>query len=397
MRLSVAANYDPGIAGELAESSVEEVFGKLASDFVGGGRPSYICTPVGKVSLAEYVRELAAHKIKFNYLLNSACMGNKEWSAKWQKNLMGMLEWLSEIGVTRLTVSTPYLLELIKARRPEFYVRVGIFAQVDTPTRAMFWENLGADAITLESFSINRDFQALGSIRKSVKCDLQLIANHICLWNCPMQCYHQNGISHSSDNSGGVFFDYCLFNCALERISDGTQMVRSRWIRPEDISEYEAIGFTNFKILERGMPSSVMVQRVRAYSGRKFEGNLAEIFFSYGFKKATKQQRLWYLKYFFKPWLFKIRHITEFFKMARQQGMGFAIDRMPIVIDSSKIPADFLERFKGQNCNDRDCADCGHCSKIAKEAVTIDNEFKKEAIERMSKIDSLLVEGKLWI
>jgi RNB domain len=32
-------------------------------------------------------------------------------------------------------------------------VRVGIYGQVDTPRRARFWEELGADAITLESFS----------------------------------------------------------------------------------------------------------------------------------------------------------------------------------------------------------------------------------------------------
>jgi collagenase-like PrtC family protease len=62
------------------------------------------------------------------------------------------------LGVRRVTVSTPFLLELVKRRFPEFKVRVGIYAQVDTPRRARFWEDLGADAIVLESFSINRNF-----------------------------------------------------------------------------------------------------------------------------------------------------------------------------------------------------------------------------------------------
>jgi collagenase-like PrtC family protease len=115
---------------------------------------------------------------------------------------MTLLDWLGNIGIRHVTVSTPFLLEVIKARRPQFTVKVGIYAQVDTPRRAKFWEDLGADAINLESFSINRDFSRLAAIRQSVRCDLQLIANHCCLPNCPLQNYHQNGFAHSSD--GGL-------------------------------------------------------------------------------------------------------------------------------------------------------------------------------------------------
>jgi hypothetical protein len=101
-------------------------------------------------------------------------------------------------------------LEVFKSRFPEFKVKVGLFAQVDTPLRARFWEDLGADAINLESFSINRDFERLTAIRAAVRCDLQLIANHCCLPNCPMQSYHQNGFAHSSDGSRTLFMDYCF-------------------------------------------------------------------------------------------------------------------------------------------------------------------------------------------
>ena len=78
---------------------------------------------------------------------------------------MRLLDWLGDIGIRHVTVSTPFLLEVIKARRPQFTVKVGIYAQVDTPRRAKFWEDLGADAINLESFSINRDFSRLAAIR----------------------------------------------------------------------------------------------------------------------------------------------------------------------------------------------------------------------------------------
>ena len=57
-----------------------------------------------------------------------------------KKKVTGLLSRLSNLGVRRLTVSTPFLLELIKRRFPEFKVKVGIYAQVDTARRARFWE-----------------------------------------------------------------------------------------------------------------------------------------------------------------------------------------------------------------------------------------------------------------
>ena len=150
---------------------------------------------------------LQQHGIAFNYLLNSSCQGNREWTRPWQKRFMRLLDSVGNIGIRHVTVSTPFSVEVIKARRPQFTVKVGIYAQVDTPRRAVP-EDLGADAINLESFSINRDFRRLAAIREAVCCDLQLIANHCRLPNCAWQNYHQNGFAHSSDGSRTIFIDY---------------------------------------------------------------------------------------------------------------------------------------------------------------------------------------------
>ena len=169
MKLSLASNYDPDLVAKLKGYPVAEIFGKLPYDLVGGGRPSYMGTPFSYRQLAEYVALVQSNGMAFNYLLNSACMGNREWGRRWQKKFNKFLEKLSQAGVSRVTVATPFLLELVKKRFPHFYVKVGIFAQVDTPRRAKFWEDLGADAITLESFSINRDFAVLTGDSKSGK------------------------------------------------------------------------------------------------------------------------------------------------------------------------------------------------------------------------------------
>lgn len=143
MHLAVPANYDCEIVPELARYPVKEVYGKLPDDIVGGGRPSYMGTPISWKKLGRYVALLQQHGIAFNYLLNSSCQGNREWTRSWQKRLMRLMDRLGGIGVSWVTVSTPYLLEAIKSRFPQFKVKVGIYAQVDAVGRTNFGRTWG--------------------------------------------------------------------------------------------------------------------------------------------------------------------------------------------------------------------------------------------------------------
>jgi collagenase-like PrtC family protease len=396
MKLSVPANYDPDLAPRLAQFPVDEVYGKYPSDVVGGGRPSYMGTPLREKRLRTYVARLAEHGIAFNYLLNSACLGNREWSRGWQRGLDRLLGRLASIGIGRLTISTPYLLEAVKARFPQFKVKVGIFAQVDTPRRARFWEELGADAITLESFSINRDLDRLRAIRKSVTCDLQLIANHPCLPNCGYQPYHQNCFAHASNGSDRLFIDYCFLSCTERRIANPSLFIKAGWIRPEDLAGYEALGFHTFKLLERGMPSGELLKRVQAYSSRKFEGNLAELILPYNFREPPRLQQWWGLRHFFRPWQANPLKLKDLLELARVQGMLFAGKGTPITIDSSRIPSDFLDAVSKRDCLNNDCSTCGYCDRIAATAVRIDPSFQSQVLSRSTRFMKELLNGKLW-
>lgn len=396
MRLSVAANYDPDLVGKLAGLPVVEVYGKFPADLVGGGRPSYMGTPLSRRELAAYVAELERHDIGFNYLLNSSCLGNREWGRAWQKKLMRLLERLGSMGVRRLTVSTPYLLERIKAAFPQFHVKAGIYAQIDTPRRARFWRDLGADALTLESFSINRDFATLRAIRAAVDGELHLIANHPCLPNCAMQPYHQNGFAHGSDGSRGLFIDYCFLHCTMQRLEDPSMLIKAGWIRPEDIGFYEQMGYEHFKLLERGIPSEELLKRVRAYSDRTSGENLAELILPYGFTQAPAKQRFWLLRHFLRPGQIRPWKLRAFHTMLKSQGMLFALDRNPFRIDTSRIPRDFIHGFERRRCTHLACKDCRYCDDIAARAVTIDPTFREEQLTRMRQAAGSLVTGGLW-
>lgn len=395
-RFSVAANYDPELVHALSAYPVSEVYGKFPSDGISGGRPEYMSTPVSKRELRNYVKLLDSHGMVFNYLLNGSCFGNSEWTRPWQKNATSLLAQLLDLGIRHVTVSTPFLLELIKRRFPEFHVKVGIYAQVDTARRARFWEDLGADAITLESFSINRDLTRLSGIRKAVKCELQLIANHVCLPNCPMQVYHQNGCAHASDGSGKLFIDYCILRCSQKRIQDPSLFIKAGWIRPEDLGVYEALGYRTFKLLERGIPSSELLRRVKAYSERHYEGNLAGLFLSYGFKEPVKKGKFWTLRHFWKPRQANPVKLKKLFDLARRQGMLFEQEECPVIIDSKKIPSDFLKSFADRDCSSLSCEECGYCSRIAGQAVTVKPAFRDEILKMYAEADSSMASGELW-
>lgn len=396
LRFSLAANYDLELIPKLADYPVEEVYGKFPADGISGGRPSYLATPLSNDDLRRYIETLDRHGMAFNYLLNGSCFANREWTRSWQKRVSTLLGKLGDLGVRRLTVSTPFLLELVKRRFPEFKVRVGIYAQVDTPRRARFWEDLGADAITLESFSINRNFSRLADIRQSVRCDLQLIANHVCLVNCPMQSYHQNGFAHASDDSKTLFIDYCLLRCSKQRLADPSQFIKSAWIRPEDLGVYEAMGYTTFKLLERGIPSSELLRRVKAYAERRFDGNLAELLLSYGFKEPVRKESRWTQRYFFKPRQLNPLRMKPLFDLARLQGMLSPLAQCPVSIDTQKIPKDFLDGFSNRDCASLDCQTCGYCGRIAAQAVSVAPEYTAEVLGKYAEINASMASGDLW-
>jgi len=397
MRFSLAANFDPELIPALANYPVHDIYGKLADDGISGGRPGYMAADPGWVKFGSYVQLLRQHNIAFNYLLNGACQGNHEWSRRWQKHFNELLQRLCKLGVSQVTVATPFLLQCIKQRFPQLTVRVSIFAQVDTVTRARFWEDLGADIITLESFSLNRDFPRLQALRAAVSCELQLICNHLCLPNCPLQPYHMNGFAHSSADSQQLFIDYCLLHCSRQRLADPALLLKSNWIRPEDLPLYQQLGFSSFKLLERGIASAELLRRVQAYSSSHYRGNLAELLLSHGFRQTPRLQRRWYQRYFCKPWQLRPWRLRLFRDLAKRQGMLHPLPEQPISIDNEKIPPEFLPEV-ARRCAGRGdaCQKCRYCDSIAANAVCIDPCFRSEVMAKTDAMLKRLNSGELW-
>lgn len=376
MKFSVPVNWQDGLIAKINKKDVEELYGKLDADFVGGGRASSVVTPVSKKKAAAYIKEAHKNDLKFNYLLNAACMDNREWQRRGQKKLKDILSWLISVKVNSVTITIPYLLELIKKQYPQLKVCVSTQAGVDTIERAKYWVDLGADEITLSFVDVNRNFHLLREIRKNVKCKLKLIANLDCLYQCPFYKYHANLNSHASQSghfTRGFMIDYCYLNCSYKRLKNPVEFIRSPWIRPEDIHYYKDIGIDKIKFVNRAMTTEKICLVVNAYTDRHYDGNLLDLFSAPAKNIAhTRSDCFRKLKYFLRPFSINLFRLYK--------GRELFLNR-EVYIDNRALDG-FLEHFLKEDCCLKSCESCGYCKDAAKKAVKISPGYQNNSIRR---------------
>lgn len=372
MKLIIPTNWDKGLIKEAAYlKNVFEFYGKMDSDIFGGGRPADILPTVKKNKIKEYVALMHEYGLEFNYLLNTACLGNIEWSRPWQKKARLMLDWLAEINVDTLTVAVPYLLQLIKRHYPKFKVSVSVYAAVSTPLQARYWEDLGADGINLSHHLVNRDFKVLQEIRAAVKTSLQLIANLRCLKDCPFRFYHQNANSHASNSafkSGSFYMRYCFVSCNYLQLSEPWRIISSNWIRPEDLHYYSKIGIDCIKLVDRAMSTSHILRIARAYSEERYDGNLMDLFFSFSKRLEKTGQGAG-----------KGNSGLSNKKVETNNYLKSLMEEEGVFIENRSLDG-FIKFFVNNKCDHSNCYKCSYCKSAANKFVIIPKKHRNKVI-----------------
>ncbi|GAB4231883.1 MAG: peptidase U32 family protein [Deltaproteobacteria bacterium] len=405
MRLSVATNFDPALVEALRGTPVVELFGKLREDAVGGGRAAYQIARVSRKRLQAHVREARAAGISFNYLLNASCLGNREITRAGQAEIDGLCDRLCDIGVETVTVSSPFLLRIVKTRFPALKVRISVFAGVDRVRKARMWEEMGADGIVLDSLLVNREFETLARIREAVKCELELLVNNSCLSSCALSPAHMNALAHAGQSwheNRGFFIDWCFLRCTERKLRDPVNYLRSEWIRPEDIALYEGMGYDLFKVAERDLPTPVLVNRVRAYSARRYDGNLLDLVQPYALRGTSGNERYyrkgfgWFLRFLFRPSLVNPARMLPLKRLAELRHMTRPVEGEPPVVVDNRALDGFMERFREKGCRDAECETCRWCHDFAAKAVRIDPEARREALAAYDTLFRSLDGGGMW-
>lgn len=418
MTYCIGTNFDPELIEIISKYNKQNifnsVFGKLKSDFIGGGRASTFLPDISMKELKSYIKLCHDNDLAFNYLINPMCMENQEVESSSHMKILRYLYELVNIGIDSITINSPYLCEIIKKQFPDLKVVIGLYAYIYDIHHVRYWTNLGADEITL-GHKINRDFEALEKMliyTRDKNVSMRLIANNVCLHSCPYAVMHGTGQSHASQKcnaSKGEYIDYCILKCLNEKVRNPVNLISSDWIRPEDIGYYEELcKKTNnyklsIKLVERTKTTEFLTRVIKAYATRSYDGNLLDILLwpkmseMLKVQKTPEQMKLLASQY-------NVDELTKYFD----------IFNLPeVYIDNKKLNG-FLDKFiKNFECDKKLCAGmnnqelsegskgvseiiCSYCNEWVNKAISYDNDEVKKWLNKYDDVEMGLKESRIF-
>lgn len=281
------------------EIPIKEVYGSLNLSLFGSGRISSVLHQVDLGTLQKYIEALNKNDIQFNYALNFICAANLEFTDKGKKETAKLLRKLHSAGVRRFTIAAPSMFQLLKEVLPDVKVSVSVLSNVDSYARLEAFASYGnVDRILLPEF-MNRKIAQTEKLVKQGKMlgyEFGTIVNSACAIDCPYRAFHHNFISHATKGEKFKPGDYYGSKCALNRIEHPAEVLKSAWIRPEDLHHYIDMGITLFKIAGREMRNADFLRVVDIYNKGSFEGNFWHL--SRCFSEVPSSEQLDYAKLF---------------------------------------------------------------------------------------------------
>lgn len=349
IEFSVPYNNDPATLPEIFRmkaqngNRVREIYLSGPQDFSGSGR---IAPEMNLAQFALLVESIRKEGIRVNLLLNSICEGSGWYSSGVLNSTMEYLKQAHEgFGVEAVTIANPLYIREVRRRFPNLEICASVLGDIDSVEKAVVFRRAGADVITPD-VDINRNLGLLKRIKERTGAEIKLMVNEGCLFRCAFRKFHFNYISHKSrkpdkgmKSEGNVF----SLNCIQLSKHDPSQLLKSGWVRPEDLRRYHEIT-SYFKLVGRTSSKSMVVRSVDAYMNESWDGDLLELMAGNLYSAGMSQ----------------LMHLDN-----------KALDE-----------AGFFERVAG--C-DKECSECEYCSaliaKLIKRGVFTSEKIKDMGLE----------------
>jgi collagenase-like PrtC family protease len=335
-------------------NSIKEIYLSGPQVYSGSGR---VVHELNYIQFKEIVNKIHKEGLTINLIINPTCEGTDWYSSSVvNKKIKFLQKAHEELGIEAVTVANPIYVSEIRRHFPEIDINASVLSDIDCIQRAAIFTDLGATIITPD-VNINRDISLLKKIKEVTNLKIKLMVNEGCLYKCPFRKFHFNYMSHRSKELGKremgteIFFYHCL------RVTkkDLSQILKSGWIRPEDVRQYCKIT-NSFKIVGRVRPKSFVIRAIKAYLKEEWDGNLLDI--------VSSSLNLFGLEY------------------------GAILDNKSL----SKYK--FFEKVV--SC-DRDCSKCSYCMEMAEILIKtkVLTREKLEDLGRKDLADNLQKLGKL--
>ncbi len=189
--------------------------------------------------------------IRFNYIANSTILDSEVTSDRGRKKILDLLDILATAGIDAITISIPYLADLIAKRYPTIEIVASICCNINSRSMAKRYIESGVKRIVLPK-ELNRSIALLKKMTRSFDIGFEVLCNSPCLFSCPDLMFHA---ASSSLFSGGwkhnreILHVPCVsvYRCWSRKVLHREEY-KSPWIRPEDCHEYARLGISYFKI-----------------------------------------------------------------------------------------------------------------------------------------------------
>jgi len=243
-------------------------------------RPAPDFTPELRARMADDLRWARANGVELDTLFNCNCYGDIAISQELSDFVSRNLREMDAAGLFPDTVTTtsPFIASVIRREFPSVKIRWSVNLRVHgtvgfEPVMDLF------DSF-YASRERHRELDWLEDLSKWAHANGKVIgmqANSGCIRQCPYQTFHDNLHGHNriAQSKVGEQFGFSVFICK-ENYAHGRyeDFLRSTWVRPEDLPEYER-HVDVVKLATRRHPHPVEV--LNAYATYSYDGNLADL------------------------------------------------------------------------------------------------------------------------
>lgn len=244
--------------------------GGLEGQFAGG-RPLYMTS---LKALAKQVEFAHRHDVEYEVALNAPAVAPEFSDKQWWREMEAYLHELETLGVDRVIVSHPLIMDLVKARTGMQLV-ISTICEIMTARAALYYEKMGGDVI-IPSMNANMNRDELLRMKHALKhAKLRIMVNERCLGDCPWRKAHFDQVAQRTHNREYAYDRYFL-NCHRMFYKEPHLLLTNNAIRPEDLGRYKEIT-EDFKIVGRQAPVSETLARIRAYGDEQFDGNYVSL------------------------------------------------------------------------------------------------------------------------
>lgn len=288
----LGSNFDLALVDIAAElnkqyegSKITEFYGSDRSHAFLAARPDFRLPDITMKELASFVEAARKVGIGFNYTMNTIFPGSKDNILFLLPVIENLIRNLISIGVSRITVANPILLEVIRNVSSDIPLEISTIAHIDTVTQIKYYkERYNVDKVC-GSLLKNRAFRFLKNASHWCNANgvaYEVMVNEFCGVggkDYATACVYRDScyLVHSSAKTkedAELFNGYPMQHCISGRNTDLANWLRLRFIRPEDIIHYNFHGIYNFKITGRTGSTEYIKKMAEAYMSHKWEGNL---------------------------------------------------------------------------------------------------------------------------